>query len=756
MISMPDRDGASVRTAWQSLFHGVPRAYAVLFFSPSVWLGWTLLAISLLSPGIGLSGLAGAFAAGAIAWAVGFDRVKIRNGYLLFNPLLACLTLGLLNRSYFFPPEVFLVLWVAAVLGGLSLAVAMQHAFSHHFGLSAQSLPAMTFAYVLYFLAFAIAGPASPPAEVTNSWLDLEFLPSSAQSFLQVFGAMIFEPRALPGLLVLLALITASPLSALLASLSLLVGLETLSLLGFHAGPDSVIWCGFNFLLCGIALGTAYFAPSRMSLLLLLMGTFLCALVTLALATALRYFGLPASALPYNLVVLVLVYALRQRHSSAGLHPSPAPGMLPETAGRLVVLNACRFPHLQLPALDLPFKDECVITQGVNGAMTHRAPWHWALDFEVLSQNQRCLQSGATLEDYHTFNKLVLAPCPGTISAVKAHIPDNLPGANNPEENWGNYVVIYHEAGYHVLLAHLRRGSLLVSVGQRILSGEPIGHCGNSGRSPVPHLHLQIQDTAYPGGPTRPFCLRNVIQINPTGTVQKYSTSEIPAEGTRLAPPTPLPALQSLFCNWLPGEYRYRISLDHQPARAETLLLDFDEMGRFRLRSRRSTAQLTAFLSQIVFYATDYEGPGDSLLALISAGLARVPCLADPGVVWDDQVSPSPFYGGVSRKLHDIVDPYLGPNLLAYRYSMQAGEQGFEIRAQLQAKDGKFGALPAAAPRRITTTLASRFGIQCIEAQLGNNVTLRADLIDPLVPRQRAESAQLPTRMSFHGILSRE
>jgi hypothetical protein len=271
---------------------------------------------------------------------------------------------------------------------------------------------------------------------------------------------------------------------------------------------------------------------------------------------------------------------------------------------------------------------------------------------------------------------------------VKAHVPDNVPGANNPEENWGNYVVIYSDAGYYVLLAHLRQGSPLVYAGQRIVSGEPIGHCGNSGRSPVPHLHLQIQDTAYPGGPTRPFCLRNMIQINPAGTLQKYHTSAIPSEGARLARPTPLPALHALFCNWLPGEYRYRVSSTITFAREETLLLDFDEMGRFRLRSRRYAAQLTAFLSQNVFYTVDYEGPRDSLLALISAGLARVPCLADPGVVWDDQVSPAPFYGGVLRKLHDIIDPYLGPSLLAYRYSMQAGEQGFEIRCQLQAGHG--------------------------------------------------------------------
>jgi len=739
MISLPERNDASAPTPLQSILHGLPRAYAILFFSPNARLGLLLLTASLLSPGIGLSGLAGAFAAGAIAWVLGFDRAKIRNGYLLFNPLLVCLTLGLMNRSYFFPPTVFLVLWIAAVIGSLFVAVAMQHAFSHHFGLSAQSLPAMTFAYVLYFLAFALSGPATMPVEIGNPWLDLNFLPLPLQSYFQVFGAMIFEPRALPGLVVFAALILTSPLSTLVASSSLIVGLETMNLLGFHAGQEGVIWCGFNFLLCGIALGTAYFAPSRMSLLLALAGAFLCALVTLALATALRYFGLPASALPYNLVVLVLIYALRQRHSTAGLHPSPAPGMLPETAGRFVVLNASRFPHFQLPALDLPFKDECVITQGVNGSLTHRAPWNWALDFEVISQDRRSLRSGAALQDYHTYNKLVLAPCSGTISAVKGNVRDNIPGANNPEENWGNYVVIYCDAGYYVLVAHLRYEPPLVRVGQRIISGEPIGHCGNSGRSPLPHLHLQIQDTALPGGPTRPFCLRNTIQLNPTGTQQKYHTSSIPVEGTRLSFPTPLPALHALFCNWLPGEYRYSVSLDNQKAHEEMLLLDFDEMGRFRLRSRRYSAQLTAFLSHNVFYTVDYEGPRESLLALIAAGLARVPCLADPGITWDDHVSPAPFYGGIMRKLHDITDPYLGPSLLDYRYTLQAGEQGFEILCQLQAGHGISGTMPTAAPHRITTTLVSRFGIQTIHAQLGNDVTLKAELIDPAPPSQKEE-----------------
>jgi urea transporter/murein DD-endopeptidase MepM/ murein hydrolase activator NlpD len=749
MIPMPDRHETRSANLADSLLRGVPRAYSVLFFSPDTRLGWLLLGASLLTPSVGLSGLAGALLAGVIAWALGFDRARIRNGYLLFNPLLVCLTLGLMNRSYFFSPQVFLVLWIAAVLGGLFIAVALQHAFSQHFGLSAQSLPAMASAYVLYFLAYAIAGPATAPVEAASAWLDLSFLPGPLSSFFQVFGAMVFEPRALMGILVFLALALTSPLATLLATLAYLTGMQTLALLGFHAGHDGAVWCGFNFLLCGIALGSAYFAPSRMSLLLALTGTFLCALLTLAVATALRYFGLPPSALPYNLVVLVLVYALRQRHSPAGLHPTPAPGMLPETAGRFVVLNAARFPHLQTPALDLPFKDKCVITQGVDGKLTHRGAWRWALDFEVLAKDRTAPGDGPSLESFPTFNTIVLAPCSGVVSAVKSSVPDNLPGENNPVENWGNYVVIHSDAGYHVLLAHLRQGSPLVHAGQRVASGEPVGRCGNSGRSPVPHLHLQIQDTALPGAPTRPFCLRNTLEISAAHPTPTYRTSCVPEEGTRLASTTPLPALHAHFCNWLPGDYRYRISRDGQPAGEETLRLDFDEAGRFRLRSLKYDAQLTAFLAQNVFYTVDYDGPRDSLLSLVATGIARVPCLADPGIAWHDQVSPAPFYRGFARKLHDLLDPYLGPGLLSYRYALQANEDAFEVRCDLPEVEKKFAVLPISAPRRIVTTLAARHGIQQIDALLGNDTALRAELVQPQPTSTRAGNFHPPQRASF-------
>ena len=60
----------------------------------------------------------------------------------------------------------------------------------------------------------------------------------------------------------------------------------------------------------------------------------------------------------------------------------------------------------------------------------------------------------------------------------------------------GNRVVIAVAArGPFVVLAHLRRGSLSVSVGDQVSIGQRVGACGNSGNSTEPHLHVQVSDT---------------------------------------------------------------------------------------------------------------------------------------------------------------------------------------------------------------------------------------------------------------------
>ncbi|MBD0860204.1 M23 family metallopeptidase [Gordonia sp. zg691] len=57
----------------------------------------------------------------------------------------------------------------------------------------------------------------------------------------------------------------------------------------------------------------------------------------------------------------------------------------------------------------------------------------------------------------------------------------------------GNHVFI-EAGGVVVALCHLRQGGLLVRPGQRVRVGDVLGHCGNSGNSTEPHVHVQAID----------------------------------------------------------------------------------------------------------------------------------------------------------------------------------------------------------------------------------------------------------------------
>ncbi|MFC7220901.1 M23 family metallopeptidase [Streptomyces polyrhachis] len=119
-------------------------------------------------------------------------------------------------------------------------------------------------------------------------------------------------------------------------------------------------------------------------------------------------------------------------------------------------------------------------------------------------------------ERYLSFGRPVLAPVDGTVVAVHDREPDHegrrsqlalLPYALGQASRVrrgagavaGNHVVISLADSpggreLYVVLAHLRAGSLRVSAGQRVRTGQHLADCGNSGNSTQPHVHLQLMD----------------------------------------------------------------------------------------------------------------------------------------------------------------------------------------------------------------------------------------------------------------------
>jgi murein DD-endopeptidase MepM/ murein hydrolase activator NlpD len=62
----------------------------------------------------------------------------------------------------------------------------------------------------------------------------------------------------------------------------------------------------------------------------------------------------------------------------------------------------------------------------------------------------------------------------------------------------GNYVVIQHAPKEFSFYAHLLPGSIKVSKGQSVRSGEAIARLGHSGNSTEPHLHFHVVDGPDP------------------------------------------------------------------------------------------------------------------------------------------------------------------------------------------------------------------------------------------------------------------
>ena len=64
---------------------------------------------------------------------------------------------------------------------------------------------------------------------------------------------------------------------------------------------------------------------------------------------------------------------------------------------------------------------------------------------------------------------------------------------------YGKLLLVSHPSGYTTLYGH--NESLLVTVGEHVIQGQPIALVGNSGRSTAPHLHFEIWKGDHPIDP---------------------------------------------------------------------------------------------------------------------------------------------------------------------------------------------------------------------------------------------------------------
>ena len=311
-------------------------------------------------------------------------------------------------------------------------------------------------------------------------------------------------------------------------------------------------YIGFNYILTSIALGGFFVVPSRASYLWLLLLLPMVIVITLGLQKLFVQLGLGLYALPFNIMVLTFLYVLKIRvKPGKRLVETPVQLFSPEKNVYQSRTNASRFLSPEYTPIGLPVLGEWAVNQAYDGPHTHKGEWGHALDFVMLGQQGKQFKGeGLAVHDYFCYDKPVVAVADGVVADLTDGVPDNLIGDANTRQNWGNTVVLKHQDSLYTQVSHLKPGSINVRKGDYVKKGDVLALCGNSGRSPYPHLHFQVQDTPHIGSKTLNYPLSNFLVKNEQGYVLR--THAVPNQDDTVMAIQTHPLLERAF-HWLPG-----------------------------------------------------------------------------------------------------------------------------------------------------------------------------------------------------------
>jgi murein DD-endopeptidase MepM/ murein hydrolase activator NlpD/urea transporter len=657
----------AVTLAPRSLASGVLasflRSYGQILFSRNLVTGALVATAIAITPSLFLLTLLAIAVAALASWLFGLGGEAIREGGPGCIAVLTTLALALFAPGGGSPV-------VLVVLGAIFsvLFLASFQAMLSSLSLPTHALPFVAATWVVH-LAARLMPAGVPFSDYLQPW---SALPDwvHGPSILDLPAILLFQHGILAGVLVLLALAVHSRIALLLAMLG--AGTAVVAQRWLRPGlPADVAdtTAAFNAMLVAMAIGGVWFVPQPSAILLAAVAALISAVATYALFPVLAGFALPVVSLPFVLTVLLLLMAARMRQHDQRPR-SAIPGAHPEESLAAHLVHLRRFGNLPWLPFRLPFRGEWFVSQGHDGQHTHKGLWRHGLDFEGVAAGGKPFQGeGKEPRDFACYGLPVVAAGSGTVALVEDGIPDNRIGEINPQDNWGNAVVIAHGPALFSVYAHLQAKSLRVKVGDVVTPGMEIGRCGNSGRSPTPHLHFQIQRSKHLGSPTIAFEFGDVI----------FRRDDVPRLGTHLVPDegSAVRAVQrddtlARALTFVPGA---TYVLEASPGnRKELAQVEIDLRGRRCLRSPLGKLYFDAYDSALVL--TGFAGAPRSLLRYLLLSSARVPFDSAAEIAWTDSLPRRLLLPGVLRAIADlssVVVPDIGRVDVDYRLKRDTG-----------------------------------------------------------------------------------
>jgi murein DD-endopeptidase MepM/ murein hydrolase activator NlpD len=315
-----------------------------------------------------------------------------------------------------------------------------------------------------------------------------------------------------------------------------------------------------------------------------------------------------------------------------------------------------RFKDYSMYPIRLPFYGEWKVSQGHNGDMTHKSKWRNAWDFVIVDTDGNTYRDyGYKLDDYYCYNKAILSPYDGYVEEVIDGIPDNEIGDVNVEENWGNTIIIRHGEGFYSKISHIRAGSFKVSKSEFVKAGQAIAFCGNSGRSPEPHIHLQLQKVPFIDGETIDYPVSQFVKKIENG--YEYKAYANPEKDDLISNIDINPLMKKAF-HFIPGD---KISFDVEK-NGKTKRADWEvytniyNYSYIYCRTSNSYAYFTEDGKNFYFY--NFVGSKRSLLYYFFLAAYKVPLGFYKDVTVKDTYALNFTYNKPGLFFQDFVAPF--------------------------------------------------------------------------------------------------
>lgn len=646
----------ALRDAFVGLISIAGPALGGIFLIPRPWIGavlWFAITQDVRRAAFAVLGIA---VGGGIGRVLGVSDEFVIGGGLKANAFLTAIAVAWLTAATGVSLQVQIAVAVGAAAAASILAAAIMRE------LKDTDLPSLVWAYCLVtgmlfvifpswtLLAVNATEPWFPPADALG-WVSAYF---------RSLGATLFSPTLGAGLVVAIAILLWSRAVFVTGTIGWIAG--AIAAHGFQNLGVTYYWLptSYNFFIAGIGLGAVFFLPGRARLLLGAAGG--CGASLFAVVLQHLFPGSAFAYLPISSALTIWIgigaFALAGNRSVVWRNLSPR---LPPEEVWLRRAYWSEKLGLPEPLLVVPVAGAVRVSQAFGGRLSHAGLWHYALDF------QRPLSAGADVESEGSiWGAAVTAPAAGVVGRVKDDVADNPLGICNYADTWGNHVVIRLDQGGWALLAHLRQGTIAVKPGTRVEIGTYLGAVGNSGRSPVPHLHLQVQSAEEPGAPTVRFRLANYLSASgPKNPLLHWNAAAVPCEGAIVMAASRNPAVHSVLASIAPGsavwvaESQGHVPRPFRQLQSTTTMrvnVALDHAGRHLFQSE-SHGTLVSGLDPDAWRVIDVREEASPFLDLLALVAPSIPYAAVTGMTWREPAPIIPL--GAPHWLRILLSPYL-------------------------------------------------------------------------------------------------